>query len=62
MWLLEELALLGIKLPYKLHAFKRIGGLADPQYKLECKSKMGKAPVVWDGDLILTESGGALEI
>ncbi|KAL8817335.1 MAG: hypothetical protein Q9191_008165, partial [Dirinaria sp. TL-2023a] len=56
-WLLEELGL-----PYKLECWDREDtGLAPAEYKERCGTRLGKAPVLRDGDLILQESGAITE-
>ena len=56
-WLLEELGL-----EYTLHSFEReSNGLAPAEFKTGCKTFLGKAPVLFDGDLIMQESGAITE-
>ena len=55
LWLLEELGE-----PYELIEFKRLAsGMAPPEYR--ALHPMGTSPVVRDGDLMLTETGGIVE-
>ena len=55
-WLCEELGL-----PYELKSYDRdpVTMLATPEYK--ALSPMGTAPVINDGDAVLSESGAVLE-
>jgi glutathione S-transferase len=55
-WLCEEL-----KLPYELKLYARdpVTMLAPPEYK--ALHPIGAAPVIRDGDLVLTESGAIME-
>lgn len=55
-WLLEEL-----NLPYETIFFPRINNKAPPEFKQKSGSSLGKAPVLWDGELVVTESGAITE-
>ena len=56
-WLLEEL-----DIDYKLESFNREDtSLAPAGYKQSCRTVLGKAPVLKDGDLTLQESGAITE-
>ena len=51
-----------LDLEYKLHCFDReSSGLAPPEFKSQCGTLLGKAPVLIDGDLIMQESGAITE-
>ena len=52
-WLLEEL-----NLPYTLKSYNREpNGDAPAAFVTECGARMGKAPVLKDGNLVIEESG-----
>jgi len=55
-WLLEELSL-----PYKSIYFDRENNKAPAEFKTESGNPLGKAPVLKDGDLTITESGAIVE-
>ena len=54
-WLLEELGL-----PYTLDAFQRRPDLYGPE-KMRQAHVLGRAPVIYDGDVVLAESGAIVE-
>jgi len=51
-WLLEELGV-----PYESIFFPRIDNKAPADFKEKSRNALGKAPVLIDGELRLTESG-----
>lgn len=56
-WLLEELSL-----PYKLESSPRApNGLAPPEFKAKIPTKLGKSPVIKDGDIVIQESSAIAE-
>ncbi|OQU94663.1 Glutathione S-transferase, domain-containing protein [Cladophialophora immunda] len=56
-WLLEEL-----NLPYQLVSSPRASnGLAPEEFKAQIPTRMGKSPVVTDGDLVVQESAAIAE-
>ena len=54
-WLLEELGL-----PYTLNAFQRRPDLYGPE-EMRKAHVLGRAPVIYDGDVVLAESGAIVE-
>ena len=54
-WLLEELGL-----PYTLDAFQRRPDLYGPE-EMRKAHVLGRAPVIYDGDVVLAESGAIVE-
>ncbi|KAH0841699.1 hypothetical protein FOPE_07141 [Fonsecaea pedrosoi] len=56
-WLLEEL-----NLPYNLVSSPRASnGLAPDEFKSQIPTRMGKSPVIRDGDLVVQESAAIVE-
>ena len=56
-WLLEELAL-----PYELVSSPRApNGLAPDEFKAKIPTKMGKSPVIKDGEIVVQESSAIVE-
>ncbi|KAJ9614076.1 hypothetical protein H2200_002212 [Cladophialophora chaetospira] len=56
-WLLEEL-----QLPFELVASPRASnGLAPEEFKAKIPTKMGKSPVIKDGDIVVQESSAIVE-
>jgi len=56
-WLLEELSL-----PYELVSSPRASnGLAPPAFKAKVPTKLGKSPVIKDGDIVIQESSAIAE-
>lgn len=56
-WLLEELGL-----DYELKFFDRQPNQkADPNFKEASRNPLGKAPTLWDGDVMVYESGAITE-
>lgn len=55
-WLLEELSL-----PYISHFYPRENNKAPAAFKADSGNPLGKAPVLKDGDLTITESGAITE-
>jgi glutathione S-transferase len=55
-WLLEELSL-----PYKLVSSPRASnGLAPPEFKAKIPTKLGKSPVIQDGNSIVIQESSAI--
>ena len=56
-WLLEELSL-----PYRLVSSPRASnGLAPPEFKAKIPTKLGKSPVIQDGNIVIQESSAIAE-
>ncbi|KAI1625326.1 glutathione S-transferase [Exophiala viscosa] len=56
-WLLEELSL-----PYELVSSPRASnGLAPPEFKAKIPTKLGKSPVIKDGNIVIQESAAIAE-
>jgi len=56
-WLLEELSL-----PYELVSSPRApNGLAPPEFKAKIPTKLGKSPVIKDGNIVIQESAAIAE-
>jgi glutathione S-transferase len=55
-WLLEVL-----DLPYETHFYPRVNNKAPASFKQDSGNPLGKAPVLKDGNLTLTESGAITE-
>lgn len=56
-FLLEELGL-----AYENHSFERLPSMKAPEeFRKQARSAIGKAPVLWDGELCVVESGAITE-